>query len=139
MNERLAAPERLVQIERVLARLVIKLHESFLVLPVLAAFISAVRGKIEEVPDISRPQIRPLFDHLRDVLMVDALIFLAVVALHGMLCMEADIRVRAVLGKAYDAVREQFVIFIKESVILFQFAQIPAEVQIVACNIRYRN
>ncbi len=67
--------------------------------------------------------------------MVDALIFLAVVALHGMLCMEADIRVRAVLGKAYDAVREQFVIFIKESVILFQFAQIPAEVQIVACNL----
>ena len=139
VNKGFAAPMCLVQIEGILPQFPVEGHKALLVFAVLAAFITAVGSKVKEVPHMGRPQIRPLLDALEQVLMVGTLIGFGVVTLFRSGILVLGICIRAVLGEANDPVGEFLVIVVEELVILLQFAQIPAEIQVIAGNIRNGN
>ena len=67
--------------------------------------------------------------------MVDALITLGVVAFFRVAALVLGVGICAVLRKADAAIRVIGVVFVKELVVLLQFAQIPAEVEVVAVHI----
>ena len=136
MHERLLAPIGLVEIEGVFFQLAVKGDKSLLVLAVLAALIAAIGGKIKHIPHMGRPQPRTVGNHLCDMLMVNALVTLGVVALFRVAALVLGVCVCAVLRKADAAVRVIGMVLVKEFVVLLQFAQIPAEVEVVAVHIR---
>ena len=114
----------------------IELHQSLLILSLLAALVPAVRGKIKQIPDICRPQIRPVLNHSHHVLMVDTLKLLAVITLRRMFRVKLNVGVRAVLRKSDRPFRIQAVILVQETVILIQLSEIPAKIQVVAAEVR---
>ena len=128
-------PGGLVEIEGVLAQTSVKGDKSLLVLAVLAALVTPVRGKVEEVPDVRRPKVGALLDHFEHMLMVERLILLGVVPLLGMAAVEGGVCVRAVLRKADDALRVLRVILVKKLVRLLQLPEVPAEVEIIAVDV----
>ena len=85
------------------------------------------------------PEPRPLLDELQNVLVVYALVFLGVVAFLRLRGMESGVGVRAVFREADDAIRVQGVVFVKELLVLRKLSQIPAEIEIIAGNVRDRD
>ena len=102
----------------------------------LAALITAIGGKIKHIPHMGRPQPRTIGNHLCDMLVVNALVALSVVALFRMAALVLGVGIRAILRKADAAVRVISMIFVKKLVVLLQLAQIPAEVEVVAVHVR---
>ena len=137
MDERFPlVPGGFVKVECVLAQLPVKGHKTLLVLAVLSALVTSVSGEIKEVPHMGRPEVRPFFYHPKHVLVIQRLVFLGIVPLLGTRRMIGGIGVRAVLGKADDAVGVFGMVLVKELVRLRKLAQIPAEIEIVAVDIR---
>ena len=68
--------------------------------------------------------------------MVQSLVFLGVIPPFGTGGMEGRIGVRPIFRKADHPIGILFMVFVKELVRLVQFAQIPAEIQVVAVDIR---
>ena len=135
VHERLLAPIGLVEIEGVFFELAVKGDKSLLVLAMLAALVAAIGGKVEHIPHMSRPQPRTVGNHLSNVLMVNALVALGVVALFRVAALVLGVGICAILRKADAAVRVIGMVFVKELVVLLQFTQIPAEVEVVAVHI----
>ena len=131
----LFVPMGLVEIEGVLLCLPVEGHQALLVLPVLTALVPSVGGEVEDVPDVGGPQPGAGLDHIQHMLVVHRLVALGVIALFRGRGLILGIGVRTVFGEANAAVRELGVILIEELVILFQFSQVPAKVQIVAVHI----
>ena len=102
----------------------------------LAALIASIGGKIKHIPHMGRPQPRTVGNHLCDMLVVNALVALGVVALFRVAALVLGVGVCTILRKADAAVREIGMVFVKELVVLLQFTQIPAEVEVVAVHIR---
>ena len=71
------------------------------------------------------------------MLVVNALIFLRVIAPLRIRTVVRRIRVRAVFGESDHPVGVSAVIFVKKAVVLIQFPDVPAKVEIVAVHIRY--
>ena len=67
--------------------------------------------------------------------MVHRLIALGVIPLFRVRGLILGIGVRAVFGKTDAAVRVPLVVLVKEFIVLFQFSQVPAEIQIIAVHI----
>ena len=128
-------PVRLVEIESVLFGLPVKGHQALLVLAVLAALIPSIGGEVENVPDVGRPQPGALLDHTQNVLMVHSLIALGIVALFRIRRLILGIGIGTILAETNAAIRILRVILVKKLVILFQFPQVPAKVQIVAVHV----
>ena len=136
MDERLFfVPGSLVQVESVLAQASVKGDQSLLIFAVLAAFVPAIGGEVEQVPYMGGPQIGPCFDHAQHMFMVQRLVFLGVIALFRMLAVEGRIGIGSIFGKADDPIRVFFVIRIEEFIGLLQFAQIPAKIKVVAVDV----
>ena len=131
------APVCLVYIERILFDPAVHRHKPFLVLSVLATLVAPVRSEIKQVPYMRCPQIRALLNHFCHMLVVNTLIFLRVIAPLRIRTVVRRIRVRAVLGESDHPVGVSAVIFVKKAVVLFQFPDVPAKVEIVAVHIRY--
>ena len=136
MHKRLLAPIGLVEIEGVFFELAVKGDKSLLVFAVLAALVAAIGGKIKHIPHMGRPQPRTVGNHLCDMLVVNALVALGIVALFRVAALVLGVGVCAVLRKADAAVRVISMIFVKELVVLLKVPQIPAEVEVVAVHIR---
>ena len=102
----------------------------------LAALIAAIGGKIKHIPHMGRPQPRTVGNHLCDMLMVNALVTLGVVALFRVAALILGVSICAILRKADAAVGVIGVVFVKELVVLLQFAQIPAKIEVVAVHVR---
>ena len=137
MHERILAPVCLVYIECILFDSAVHRHKPLLVLAVLTALITSVRSEIKQIPHVRCPQIRTLLDHFCHMLVVNTLIFLRVIAPLRIRTVICRIRVRAVLGESDHPVGVSAVIFVKEAVVLFQFPDVPAKIEIVAVHIRY--
>ena len=69
------------------------------------------------------------------MLVVDALVGFGIVALFGVGALVGRVRVRAVLRKTDAAVGVFGVVGVKKVVVLVQFAQVPAKIQVVAVHI----
>ena len=135
MYKGLLAPVGLVQVEGVLLDFAVKGDKSFLVLAVFASLIAAIGSKVEHIPDMGRPQPRAVGNHFCHVLVVDALVGFGIVALFGVGALVGGVCVRAVLRKTDAAVGIFGVVGIKKVVVLVQFTQIPAKIQVVAVHI----
>ena len=129
------SPVGLVQVEGVLLDLAVKGNKALLVFAVLSAFIPAVGGKVEHIPDVSGPQPGTVGDHFGDMFMEHALVGLGVVALFGMGGLVGRVGVGAVLAETDAAVGIFGVIVVKEFIVLVQVPQIPAEIEIVTVHI----
>ncbi len=137
VDERLCfIPVSLIQVKRVFLRLPVDGHEALLVHAVFAALVPAVRGEIKHIPDMSGPEVRAGFHHFQHMLMIDALIGLCVISLFGMAALKRGIGIGAVFGEADDPVGIFCVIFVKKLLRLLQFSQVPAEIQVVAVDVR---
>ena len=128
-------PGSLVQIEGVFLERAVKGDDALLVLAVLAALITAVGGEIKQIPHMGGPQPGTFLNEFEHMLMVNALVAFGVVALFGGSALVFGIGVGAVLGESDAAVGILCVVFVKELLVLFQFSQIPAKVQVVAVHI----
>ena len=135
VHKGLLAPIGLVEIEGVFFDLAVKGDKSLLVLAMLAALIASIGGKVEHVPHMGRPQPRTVGNHLSNVLVVNALVALGVVALFRVAALVLGVGVCAILRKADAAVRKIGMVFVKELVVLLKVPQIPAEVEVVAVHI----
>ena len=136
MHEGLLAPVGLVEIEGVFFQLAVKGDKTLLVFAVLAALVPAIGGKVEHIPHMGRPQPRTVGDHLCNMLVVNALIAFGVVALFRVAALILGVSICAILRKADAAVGVIGVVFVKELVVLLQFAQIPAKIEVVAVHVR---
>ena len=129
-------PGGLVEIESVLAQLAIEGDKALLVLAVLAALVPPVGGEVEEVPHVGGPKVRPGLDHLEHVLVIKGLVLLGVVALLGAAAVEGGVGIGAILAEADDPFGVLGVIFVKELVGLLQLSQVPAEIEVIAVDVR---
>ena len=136
MYKGLLAPIGLVEIEGVFFELAVKGDKALLVLAVLAALISAIGSKIEHIPHMSRPQPRTFGNHPCHVLVVNALVALGVVALFRVAALVLGVGICTVLRQTDAPVRVIRMVLVKELVVLLQFAQIPAEVEVIAVHVR---
>ena len=59
MDEGLVAEPCLVGIESILLVLPVKGYQTLVVLTCFAAFVTGIRGKVEHIPHMGRPQILP--------------------------------------------------------------------------------
>ena len=137
MHKWVFAPVCLVYIERILFDPAVHRHKPFLVLAVLATLVAPVRSEIKQIPHVRCPQIRALLNHFCHMLVVNTLIFLRVIAPLRIRTVICRIRIRAVLGESDHPVGVSAVIFVKKAVVLFQFPDVPAKIEIVAVHIRY--
>ena len=67
--------------------------------------------------------------------MVDTLIRLCIIGAFRVFTLEFWVGVCSIFSKTYTSVRELCMILIKERIILIQFSQVPAEVQVIRANI----
>ena len=135
VHEGLLAPGRLIQIERVLAKLSVHGDQPLLVHALFAAFIPPVGGKVEQIPHMGGPQPGTMLDAVQKMLMVYALVFFGIIAAFGVRGMKLRIGVRTVFREAHHTIWILGMVFIKKAIILGEFAQVPAEIQIIAGNI----
>ena len=135
----LLIPGCFVQIERIFLNSSVHGHKTLLVHTVLAAFISAVCREVEHIPDVGCPQIRSFFDALENVLMIDALVCFAVITALGIGILILRVGICTVFGETDDTLRILGMVFIKEGIVLFQFTEIPSEVEIIAGKVSNRD
>ena len=135
MYKGLLAPIGFVEIEGVFFELAVKGDKALLVLAVLAALVPAIGSKIEHIPHMGGPQPRTVGDHFCHVLVVDALVALGVVALFRVAALVLGVGICAVLGQTDAAVRVIGMVLVKELIVLLQFSQIPAKIEVVAVHI----
>ena len=88
---------------------------------------------------MGRPEVRPLLDELQDVLMVDALILLGIIAFLRSGGVESRVGVRAVFRETDHPIGIHGVVLVEKLLVLLQLPQIPAEVEVVAGDVRNRN
>ena len=136
VNKGFLAPVGLVQIECILSELPVEGYQTLLVFAVLAAFVTSIGSEIKEVPCMGCPQIGPFLDAFQQMLMVNALIGFGIVALFRILTLILRVGIGAILGESDHPIGELLVVIIKELVVLLQLTQIPAEIQVVAADIR---
>ena len=84
---------------------------------------------------MGRPQPRAVSNHFCHVLVIDALVGFGIVALFGVGALVGGVGVCAVLRKTDAAVGVFGVVGVKKVVVLVQFAQVPAKIQVVAVHI----
>ena len=128
-------PGGFIEIKGVLAQAAVKGHKTLLVLAVLAALVPAVGRKVEEVPHMRCPEIRPRLDHGEHVLVIERLILLGVIATLRVGGMEGGVCVRAILGEADHPVGVFGVVLVEELIRLLQLPEIPAEVEVIAVDV----
>ena len=107
-----------------------------MVLAGLAALAAAVRTEVEAVPDVHGPDVGAFGPHFQHVLMVDGLVALGPVTALRVGALVRRVRVRAKLRQTDDPVGVVLVERVKKFVVLLQFAQVPAVIEIIAANIR---
>ena len=135
MDERFFGPMCFIKIEGILLRLPIEGNQSFLVFAVFTALISTIGTEVEQVPDVSRPQIRTLLDHVYHMFVINALIFFGVISLFGVLAMQVGVRIGTVFAKPHGTSGMFRMILIEKFFIFVEFTQIPTVIKVVAIHV----
>ena len=135
MHKRVAAQICLIDKVGVLLRLAVEGHKTLLVLTGLAALTATVRAEVEPIPDVHCPDVRALRPHFEHMLVVDGLVAFRPVAALRAGALVGGVCVRAELRQTDDAVGVVFVERVKKFIVLLQFTQVPAVVEIITANI----
>ena len=136
IDERLAAPVRLVEIEGFLFDPAVHADKPLVVAPGGSAFISCRTAEIKHVPDMGGPEIGTFHEDFGHVLMIFRLIALGVVAAFRLIRLPCDDALRAVFRQTEADFGILPVKFIQPFFVFLIASAVPAKVVIIAFDVR---
>ena len=135
MNHRLLGPVSLIEVEALLAGLAVNGDQTLVVASADAALVAGCAAEVKHIPDVGGPYPRTLLEDLCHMLVVQGLVFLAVILALRVAAVPVHDALTAVLGHAEADVGMLCVELIQPRTVVLDLAAVPAKVVVVAFHV----